>query len=289
VRIEEIDEFVRSGIFNKHDDWYEMSEQARMILTHRSERNEKRTGTRDTDVTSRVVDPVHLTPDLTQHTEVRVNPGHTPEVIAILARCGLCDVPPLYDPSSFEGEHELLQCKRHYPPVRAGERNMSPVHGRIFAAMRSMSNVQVVSGYTIARYVTKYLIKVDKNSHTVFRANPHDESVVKAKHTFLYNTKIAVSNANEMKRIRGNKRENAHPDGRVVARPEIVQILIGDPQVHHNMDFVRVATTPLEDRVGFKRVSDLDSREADDEAILDNYRSLAGDNSISFVVYPDYV
>jgi predicted GIY-YIG superfamily endonuclease len=289
VRVEEVPDFVERQIFDKHDDWYEMSEEARTILTHRTERNKKRTGTGDDDVTSRTVDPVYLTPDPTQHVEVRIDPGHKPEVVEILARCGLCNVPPVDDPSRFEGEHELLRCTRHFPPVRAGEQNMSPVHGAIFAAMRSMSNVQIVSGYTIARYVTKYLIKQDKNSHTVCRVSPHDESRVMAKHTFLYNTKIAVSNANEMKRIKGNKRENQHPQGRVVARPEIVQILIGDPQVHHNMEFVKVATTPLEDRVGFKKISDLDTKEADDEVVLDNYRSLAGDNSICFVVYPDYV
>jgi len=166
---------------------------------------------------------------------------------------------------------------------------MSPVHGALFAAMRSMSNVQVVAGYTIARYVTKYLIKVDKNSHTVCRVNPHDESRVSVKHEFLFNTKIAQSNINEKKRIHGNKRENQHPQGRVVARPEIVQLLIGDPQVHHNMDFVTVATTPLEDRVGFKKIPDVDQMEPDSDALIENYRAMTGDNSLCFIVYPDYV
>ena len=289
VRIEEVDDFVERGIFDRHEDWYTMSEEARMLLTHRTDRNKKRVGTGDSDVVSRVLDPVHLTPDCTQHVAVRINPGHTPEVVAILARCGLCDVPPAYDPSRFEGEHELLQCTRHYPPVRAGEHSMSPVHGALFAAMRSMSNVQVVAGYTIARYVTKYLIKVDKNSHTVCRVSAHDESKVSAKHSFLFNTKIAQSNTNETKRIESNKRENRHPQGRVVARPEIVQILVGDAQVHHNMDFVKVATTPLEDRVGFKKIPDIERKEPDENSVLAHYRSLAGDNSLCFVVYPDYV
>ena len=289
VRVEEVDDFVQRGIYDRHEDWYQMSEEARIILTHQTDRNKKRTGTGDDDVVSRVVDPVYITPDCTQHVAVRIDPGHTPEVVAILARCGLCDVPPAYNPSSFTGEHELLRCTRHLPPVRKGEQNMSPVHGAIFAAMRSMSNVQVVSGYTIARYVTKYLIKVDKNSHTVCRVNPHDASRVAAKHQFLYNTKIAESNRNEMKRINENKRERQHPQGRVIARPEIVQLLIGDPQVHHNMAFIRVATTPLEDRAGFKRLADSDVREADADAVLQNYRSLAGDNSLCCVVYPDYV
>ena len=289
VRIEEVDDFVRRGIYDKHSDWYQMSEEARTILTHRNERSKKRTGTGDAEVESRYVDPVHITPNCTQHVSVRVDPGHTPEVVAILARCGLCTPPPEYNPALFEGEHELLRCTRHLPPVRMGEHNMSPVQGAIFAAMRSMSNAQVVSGYTIARYVTKYLIKVDKNSHTVCRVSSHDETRVKARHSFVYNTKIAVSGANEMKRINNNKRERQHPNGRVIARPEIVQLLVGDPQVHHNMDFVKVATTPLEDRAGFRKKKDTDRLEPDNDDVLRNYRSLAGDNSLSFVVYPDYV
>jgi hypothetical protein len=288
VRVDEIQDYVARGIFDSYDDWYDMRETARTVLTHKTRRNMKRTGTGDDDVKMRGIDPAYVTPDPSQHCTIRIDPGHTPEVVAILAECGLCDEPPVDNPALFTGEHEVLRCMRHIPPVRRGEDNMSPVNAPLFPAMRSMQNVQRVFQYSVNRYVAKYIIKIDLNSHTVLSVNIHNERDIRAKSTFLHNTKIASSAYNEKKRI-DKQRTKTHPQGRIIARTEIVQILCRDPQVHTNIEFIKVDTTPLEDRVGLHKLPDTITRRPSDYNFLRRYREMQGNNTLHFVIWSDYV
>ena len=292
VRIEEIDDYVARGLFDSGDDWFEVVEQAKTVLTHKTRRNLRRTGTGDNDLVRRDVDYVHITPDHTRHCTVRVDPGHKPDVIAELVRCQLVRQPPPENPWLFDDEHEILRCVRHIPPLRAGENNMSPVNGTIFVGTRSMQNVQQTSGYSVNRYVTKYLVKIDQNSHSYCKVNPKNEREVKVKTTFLHNTKISSSAYNENKRI-SEQREKNHPSGRAIARTEIVQLLSREPQVYTNMIFDRVDTTPLEDRVGLHKVADRERRsrndDDNDDDFLYRYQRMSGNNSIDFLVMSDFV
>ena len=291
VRIDEIDDYTARGLFDSNDDWYQMVEEARTILTHKTRRNLRRTGTGDNDLERRDIDYLHITPDHTRHSTVRIDPGHKPEVIEELARCGLVNQPPPDNPWDFEGEHEVLQCFRHIPPLRDGENNMSPVNGPLFVAGRSMQNVQQTSGYTINRYVTKYLTKMDLGSHSHCKVNPKDEREVKAKTTFLHNTKISSSAFNEQKRI-SQQREKNHPSGRAIARTEIVQLLSREPQVYTNMIFDRVDTTPLEDRAGLHKTADKDRRHYDDDDdndYLAQYQRMSGNNTVDFLIMSDFM
>ena len=288
VRVDEVDDLQARGIFESKNDWYEMMEHAKTILTHRSRRNLRRTGTGDNDLKRRDINFAHITPDQTAHCAVRIDPGHNPEVIALLAECGLCDRPPPNKPWEFKGEADFLTMERYIPPVRRRDNNMSPVNSHIFASMLSMMNIQRVGGYGVNRYVTKYITKIDENSHTVCSVNPRDESQVFAKTSFLHNTKISSSSYNEQKRI-NDQRDKTHPQGRTLARTEIVQLLSREPQVHTNLEFIKVDTTPLEDRAGLHKIPETSRRRNDDEGFLERYQRMAGNNTLHFVIMSDYV
>jgi len=165
---------------------------------------------------------------------------------------------------------------------------MLPVHGALFAAMHSMMNFQMVFSYTVMRYVTKYLVKMDKNSHTVCSVNLYDKGDVRAKSMFLHNTEISSSSYYEQKCLE-KQRDRSHPAGCIIAWTEIIQLLIGNLQVYTDLQFIKVDTTPLEDCTGLHKLPKTITRRPSDPNHLHNYQSRTGNNTINFVIMLDYV
>ena len=85
------------------------------------------------------------------------------------------------------------------PPVKFKEGNIRPVIGKIFAATRSTSNVQICTSFGTSRYIVKYLIKIDENNYVTMSTNQNEPLNTKAERVHLNNTKITSSAINEQK------------------------------------------------------------------------------------------
>jgi hypothetical protein len=68
----------------------------------------------------------------------------------------------------------------------------------------------------------------------------------------LHNTKVTGSAINE-KKVHEKRRDKHYPTGRGLAVTEAAAQLLGYPQVYTDLEFVDIATVPMEDRAGFDR------------------------------------
>jgi hypothetical protein len=248
----------------------------------------KRVGTADGDVVARDYNKYFSNPDPTNYTTVHVDPKHTENAIKILADCGLAGQPPEDDPGKLVDCHPLLECKRELPPMRRHDGNMSPVIPRLFIGMPSMMNAQPMTGYSVNRYVVKYVADMDKNTQTIFNVDINNPTRIKADTEFLFNTKVTSSAIGTEMRLE-KKRNKTHVQGRCMSRHEMVQVLLGDPQVRTNLVFKRVSTAPLSERPGVEKRAKVNTRPSDDELELSRYRRQCGNDSVAFVMLPDQV
>ena len=289
VRLDEIDDLVARGLLDSHEDWCEVLNLAEQILTHRTRRNMKRTGPGDNDIQPREGNNFYKHPNPTNHVMQTIDPGHTAEAVRILSDCGLCSEPPPDAPRLFRNPNPQLQCKRHHPPTCLADGNMSPVVGELFCAIRSMMNAQVCTGYSVNRYLTKYIVKMDKNSMVLFDVSTRQTETyqLKMKSEFLYNTKISSSAYHEAQRHKLKRNKN-HPQGRGITRHEMTQVMLQEPQVHTNLVFAKIPTVPLEERSGLQKMRDAD-KETDDVPIqeLRDYRVQCGNDTVQFIIETD--
>ena len=108
-----------------------------------------------------------------------------------------------------------------------------------------MQNAQALDHTNgIAKYVCKYIMKFDDGNYVTLCQDIHTgQWVLGKKH--LHNTKVVTSKYNEDKAF-GKDRNKLHPRGCDMSHFEIRQILLGDPEVFTNMNFVQIPTLPFE-------------------------------------------
>ena len=166
--------------------------------------------------------------------------------LQILEETGLWDPPTPNAPNGIF-RVDILEPKRHMGAVHPGARcNMSPVNPKAFAATRSMQNLQILYGTNgVARYVVKYIVKLDQGNRCIVWADAHTGAVMRAEHQFLHNTKITSSKVNEEKAHEKSRKWHL-PSGRVIAFTEIQQHLLGYPEVMTTLKFIRICTKPFE-------------------------------------------
>ena len=255
VGVDEVEDLIAEGLLDDWDDYETMKTQAKGFLAHHhSERCMRRTGPNKGDLVCRVPDARIVSKDITKFSETLLDVEHSSNAVQIMERLGLCK--PLGDTGGeFVPTKEYLQSKRIHAPVRHGEGNITPVVGRLFAATRSTMNVQICTSNGTTRYVVKYVVKIDENNYVTFKVSQQDDQpTVEASKVFLHNTKITSSAINEAKKLRGS-RDKTKQKGRSVACTEMMQLILGFPQVHCSMEFVRVPTLPLGERPGIERMT----------------------------------
>ena len=138
----------------------------------------------------------------------------------------------------------MLQPSRHIgriPPDCPDK--MSPVISRLFTALKSMQNAQVLTSTGgVARYVVKYVTELDKGNRVVVWADSHSGAKLRVDKQFVPNTKITSSRVNQEK-IQEKSREKKHDIGRAISYVEKLQMLLGYSEVKHSFDFEHIATT----------------------------------------------
>lgn len=246
---EEVDQLIAEGVLQDRDDYFVMKDQARRFLVHRhTARCMRRTGPGPGDLVCRVPDTRYISRDVCGFYESVLQVRHCKEALDILERLELVHIDSL---GNVIPRRDFLSARRIYAPARFGEGSITPVLGRLFASTRSTMNVQICTSHGTSRYVVKYVIKVDETNYVAF-VSKQGEPGLRAEQVFLHNTKITSSAINEKKRLDAG-RDKARPRGRAVAVTEMMQIILGKPQVYCNIEFVRVPTLPLGERAGIER------------------------------------
>ena len=104
---------------------------------------------------------------------------------------------------SFNSNIDYFHPKKHIPPWKRGDPNISPCETKTFIACRSMQNIQMLCGSGgSCKYCCKYVAKVDKcNYMTVSTAS--DGRFVR-RSNFLHNTKIVTSDKTNRRNVNQN-------------------------------------------------------------------------------------
>ena len=117
-----------------------------------------------------------------------------------------------YDPngtiSLYKCEHPFFNPKRHIPRTnKLLDLNISPVESKTFCAMRSMQNIQLISGTNgMNKYICKYIVKIDENSLLRIDSSRTSENTYSVIEIDRTNTKVTSSNMDEEKTLEGKKK-----------------------------------------------------------------------------------
>ena len=265
IATDEIDDLVERGVLRDKSQVCEVQECALMVLKHdcSSVRNQLQTGESDKDVKCRCLHGERINKVQTRFYENVVDPKHSCEALKVLEWCGL--IAPMSETNgSFRPLMEELVCKRIIPCCRREEGCISPVVPILFVVGWSSQNVQLLSYYSLARYVAKYVASIDQNNLIVFHADNRKakSNAVRMEHVVQKNTKVTSSRMNEAKRM-SSRRDAMHPTGRLICTFEQLQICLQEPQIQTNYESIKVSTTPLGERAGLVRTQPFGTKPED--------------------------
>ena len=107
-------------------------------------------------------------------------------------------------------------------------------------------NYQILTGTNrVARYVVKYIVKLDECNRITVWADAHTGAAIRVEKQFLHNTKIVTSKIYEEKAFK-KSRKSKHPTGRAIAFVECMQHLLVIPEVMTTLKFEQICTTAFE-------------------------------------------
>ena len=201
-----------------------------------------------------------ITPASAEHTFRELPVQHSQEAIRVMIDLGVA-LPAGADlaPGStlrFVPLVDFLQSTKHIPPCMGKDGIMSPVIGVLVAINPNSDNCQLASGYYVARYLAKYVIKIDQYL-TINFAPQQEQSpfeTFSATAEQLHNTKI-TSNAIAQKESlsRGHNPKLKRSLGINVT--DAYMKILGYPTVYTNLRHVRYTTETYDNRAAKFRKS----------------------------------
>lgn len=187
--------------------------------------------------------------------------------------------------TGFKSDLDYFHPKKHSPPWKPCDPNLSPCETKTFIMCRSMQNIQCLCGAGgSCKYCCKYVSKIDKTNYMSIATTSSGTLVRRG--NFLHNTKRVTSDVVQQKE-RESKRSWKHPQGRVVSLNEIWHHLLKYPETYSNLRFVVIQSTSLETRTGKslrnpdsskKRNNDSGENTGQNESTRPN--NTAGDNGV---------
>lgn len=209
----------------------------------------------------KVADNRLLSPDPANHCFLTIDIRHSPAAVILLEQLGLAlrtekQCPGDRDYENFQHltyQDKSLQAYRYIPPTAADEGVISPVFGRLCVINPNSDNVQYLDSYGVSKYLAKYVTDVDEASRIFIQAPKYGSTHGTFRVTnneILGNTKIASVSHSEIANT-ANKRKNHI--GRLMTQTGCLMTLFNIAPVMTNIDFVHVATVPLEERPAVDR------------------------------------
>ena len=210
--------------------------------------------------------------DNTKHTYMEFNNEISKDCLDRLIQIGMID--PIVSnehgyTKKWKSKLAFLHPRRHIPPTNPNnDINMSPVEGYTFSNCRSMQNIQLLTQTGgVNKYVCKYIGKIDEQNYAAVKANNLDNGSGSAifsgegsrgsngsaslltRSTFLHNTKVTSS---KMQEDKDREKDSKYPQGRAIAHVEMLHQILKYPEVITDLEFISIATMPLEYRSGIE-------------------------------------
>ena len=248
IKPEEIDDILEEGLIEHKDDVIEVQTDGQTYLIHTCNSRclvpdkDGKLICRATNYRKSKENTKHVLTDLPNNFSKPCLERLEEAGIAILERNNDGDI------ISFKSHLDYFHPKKHIPPWKYGDDNISPCESKTFIICRSMQNVQCLCGAGgSCKYCCKYVAKIDKNNYCTVSASTDGTLIRRA--NFLHNTKRATSDKVQQAE-REKKRAWKHPQGTVISINEVWHHILKYPEVITNLNFVSIPTTPLETRTG---------------------------------------
>ena len=144
----------------------------------------------------RKIDNVFASDDNRNHQFIPLPNDYSIPCLKVLEKAGLVDELEIDDDGNvtlFKSNLPFFHPKRHVPPTNpTNDINISPVEGYTFSVMKSMQNIQRLTGTGgCSKYVCKYIGNIDEQNYVVVEVNGEGKLMTKAHH--LHNTKVTTS------------------------------------------------------------------------------------------------
>jgi hypothetical protein len=194
-------------------------------------------------------------PSPSEHSFVDIPVKHSPDAIDVLVMLGLGTKD---DGGNFIPLHKSLVAVKHYPPAHGDEGIISPVFAGLLPLNPNMGNAQFASGYTLSRYLAKYIVSIDMyNTIKISPPQNKDEpNTFNVEGEELPNQKITGNRIQQEARVEKEKPSDKTPntrEGRAFNVVEYYMLLCGYAPVITNIEFKNVPTKPFDKRSGRDR------------------------------------
>ena len=146
---------------------------------------------------------------------------------------------------------DFLNSEKHIPPCKGSDGIMSPVIGALVAINPNSDNCQLSNGYFVARYLAKYVIKIDQYL-TINLRPPHSTKTASPDHfqvsgEQLHNTKISSNAAAQADKTNtGHSPQSQNALGLNIT--DMYMKIFGYPTILTNLRHVRYCTDTYDSR-----------------------------------------
>ena len=257
--------YFEKGIFSNKDEMEDFRRTMQKFLDHKHHRRcfvlqkDPVTGNHELRKVCKVANNWVLTDESGLHTFVNTPVHHTQEAIRVMIKIGVA-----HDTANTFTDDEVLEfiplvdflsARKHVPPSMARDGIMSPVLGVLVAINPNSDNCQLANGYFVARYLAKYVIKIDEYHVIKIRpppSNTDDRTSFPVSSNMLHNTKITSNRLAQHQDLdRGYKAKQRNALGINVC--DVYMKIFNYPTVYTNLRHVRYSTDTYENRAATMR------------------------------------
>ena len=262
----EKDELLGKGIFTSEDAIMRLLDTMSSILPHHHVRrcytaNYEGSGRRVRTLICKMVNRFKTSRSPAEHVFEDIPVEHSQEAIQVMQEIGAAR-PKQHANGSYilESYFDWMKAIKHVPPSHGDEGIISPVPGYLVAINPNSDNIQFPTGYTLPRYLTKYLASVDVYNLLRVCVPPKDdkEECFTVFGEELLNNKVTRNRLAQSKKVQ-TKRTAAATHARAINIAEFYMHLFNYDPVLTNLEFVKLDTSPFEERRCKERMKPIES------------------------------
>ena len=257
--------YFEKGIFSNKQEMEDFRSTMQRFLDHKHHRRcfvlqkDPLTGNHELRKVCKVANNWVLTDESGLHTFVDMPVNHTQEAIRVMIKIGVAqDTATTFTDDEvleFIPLVDFLSARKHVPPSMGKDGIMSPVLGVLVAINPNSDNCQLANGYFVARYLAKYVIKIDEYHVIKIQPpsnHPADRTSFPVSSNMLHNTKITTNRIAQKQDLdRGYSVKQRNALGINVC--DVYMKIFNYPTVYTNLRHVRYSTDTYENRAATMR------------------------------------
>lgn len=265
IRPDEAKSYIRRGVFKDNNDILDFKATMARFLKHEHRRRcfvlRKAKDSQNYELVRICKAPNNwkLSPAPADHCVVPMHVDHAKDAIQVLIDIGVAKPGPSYLTQEgrlleFVPLMDCLKARKHIPPCLGDEGMISPVIGALVAINPNSDNCQMSNSYFVARYLAKYVVKIDEYCTITVKppgpkASPNNFGL-EAHH--LLNTKITSNRIAQQDLLnRGHMLKKKNALGINVA--QVYMMMFGYASVYTNLQHVKFCTDAYGHRPAIER------------------------------------